>query len=483
MKKTIKLLEGIKILDSKGCIDQLVASVIFDSRKVKKDSLFVAVKGTTTDGHQYIAKAIEKGANTIVCETIPERTKADVTYFKVEDSAEALAIIAANFYDKPSAKLKLTGVTGTNGKTTTVTLLYRLFTALGYKTGLISTIENRIVEVVLPATHTTPNPVELNGLLAEMAEKGCEYAFMEVSSHAIHQKRIAGLTFAGGIFTNLTHEHLDYHKTFGEYIKAKKKFFDVLGKNSFALTNIDDKNGRVMIQNTVANVRTYGLKKPADFKAKIIENSLAGLHLELNGVSFFSRLIGEFNAYNLTAVFAAARLLGIETMTILTTLSGLTPPAGRFEYVFDEKRHITGIVDFAHTPDALEKVLVTIDDLKQENSKVITVVGAGGDRDKTKRPAMAKIAVTYSDKVILTSDNPRSEDPAVIVEDMKKGIEEALMPKVLAIVDRGVAIKTATMIASKGDIILLAGKGHENYQIINGEKTHFDDKEELRKYF
>lgn len=465
-----------------GNQDILVANIAFDSRKVGKNSMFVAVKGTQVDGHIFIEKAITLGANVIVCEDLPVEFTDNITYIKVENSGDVLGEMAGNFYDNPSTKLKLVGITGTNGKTTCATILYKLFMGMGYKTGLLSTVENKIGNQIIPATHTTPNPVALNELLAKMVESGCDYAFMEVSSHAIAQGRVAGLDFDGGVFTNITHDHLDYHKTFKNYINAKKKFFDDLNKNAFALTNIDDRRGDVMLQNTKAKKYTYAVKKMANFKAKIVENSLLGLQLILNDTEFYSRLIGEFNAYNLLAVYGTATLLGHDDMEVLTVLSDLQSAEGRFDYIVSHEKNIVGIVDYAHTPDALEKVLTTIDGLKAGDTKVITVVGCGGDRDKTKRPIMAKVACDYSDQVILTSDNPRTENPNTILEEMEKGIPPYATQKVLTIENRRQAIKTACALAKQNDIILVAGKGHEKYQDINGVKHHFDDKEELKTF-
>lgn len=466
-----------------GDLDVSVAQIDFDSRNVVKGSLFAAVPGTITDGHNFINRAIEKGSKSIVCENLPPELVEGVTYLKVKDSADAVAKIAANFYDHPSKDLKLIGVTGTNGKTTTATLLYDLFTKLGYKVGLISTIENKIGKTILPATHTTPNAVAINLLIREMVDAGCDFVFMEVSSHAVHQRRVVGLHFTGGVFTNISHDHLDYHKTFKAYIEAKKMFFDNLPKSAFALTNLDDKRGNVMLQNTKAKTYRYSLRKMADFKAKIIDNSLTGLHLDLNGQDFYGRLIGEFNAYNLVTVYAVACLLEQDPIEVLAALSDLKAAEGRFDYLQDPERNIIGIVDYAHTPDALEKVLNTVLQLKKGTEKVITLCGCGGDRDKAKRPIMAKVACDYSDLVILTSDNPRTEDPEAIIEDMEAGIPAYASRKVLSITNRGQAIKTANRLAQSGDIILIAGKGHEKYQEINGVKHHFDDKEKLRELF
>jgi UDP-N-acetylmuramoyl-L-alanyl-D-glutamate--2,6-diaminopimelate ligase len=458
----------------------VVEKLTLDSRQAQAGSLFAALRGSTTDGHQFIEKAITNGATSILCEDLPTDLNANVTYVQVAYSATALGFMADNFYNHPSKNLQLVGVTGTNGKTTTVTLLYNLFQNLGYKCGLLSTVENRIGQRVIPSTHTTPDAVAINALLAEMVEAGCDYALMEVSSHAVDQRRIAGLHFAGGIFTNISHDHLDYHKTFDNYIKAKKGFFDGLPKTAFALTNVDDRRGNVMVQNTKARIARYSLHRMADFRAKILENSLLGLHLELDSADFHGRLIGEFNAYNLLAVYAAAILLQQKKEEVLTALSEVKTAEGRFDSIVNAERQILGIVDYAHTPDALEKVLETIRQLRKAGSKIITVVGCGGDRDRTKRPEMAKIACNLSDQAILTSDNPRTEAPEAILQDMEAGIPDGAESKVLTIVDRKQAIKTACRIAQNGDIILVAGKGHEKYQEINGVKHPFDDKEILK---
>lgn len=481
MKKLKHILTNVKTVQIIGNQKVKITKIEFDSRKVVKSSMFVAVKGTQVDGHRFIGKAIELGAAVIVCEELPAAINPNITYVEVKNSAKALGKMAGNFYDNPSTQLKLVGITGTNGKTTCATILYKLFMKMGYKTGLLSTVENKIGNQIIPATHTTPNPVALNELLAKMVENGCDYAFMEVSSHSIHQERIAGLDFDGAVFTNITHDHLDYHGTFKNYINAKKKFFDDLDKKAFALTNIDDRRGTVMLQNTRAKKYSYAVKKMADFKAKIIENTLIGLQLELNGREFHSRLIGEFNAYNLLAVYGTATLLGHDDMEVLTVLSSLQTAEGRFDYIVSKTNNIIGIVDYAHTPDALEKVLQTIDGVKSGDSQVITVVGCGGDRDRTKRPIMAKVACDYSHQVILTSDNPRTENPFDILAAMEKGIPPYATQKVLTIENRRQAIKTACTLAKQNDIILVAGKGHEKYQDINGVKHHFDDKEELTK--
>ncbi len=479
MRKLEEILKGIQPETVVGSKELNISRIGFDSRKVEKGSLFVAVKGTETDGHEYIQKAIAAGAKAIICETLPGNLIEDITYIKVSDSAEALGWAASNFHGRPSEKLKLIGITGTNGKTTTATLLHDLFLELGYKAGLISTIENKVNKRSTKSTHTTPDAESINLLIQQMVEAGCDYAFMEVSSHAVSQRRIAGLFFAGGIFTNITHEHLDYHKTFQAYIGAKKMFFDKLPKTAFALVNADDKRGMVMLQNTSAKRHTFALRKPADFKAKILENELTGLHLDLDGEDFYARLIGDFNAYNLLAAYAVANLLGQEKQEVLTALSNLKAAEGRFDYVQNRERGVIGIIDFAHTPDALEKVLNTIHLLRKGGGKIITVVGCGGDRDRRKRPLMAKVACNYSDQAIFTSDNPRSENPDEIIKEMEAGIPPYASKKVLSITNRLQAIKTASRLAEKGDVILIAGKGHEKYQEIKGEKFPFDDKKIL----
>lgn len=478
MKTLTNILRNIKVLESKGPTDISVADISFDSRLVRKGSLFVAVKGTQVDGHRFINKAIEKGASIIVCEHFPESTDDKTTYIKVSNSASVLGNIASNFYDKPSENLQLVGVTGTNGKTTTVTMLYQLFTILGYKTGLLSTILNKVHSKELPSTHTTPDSIQLNKVLRQMADEGCEYAFMEVSSHAIEQDRIAGLYFAGAVFTNITHDHLDYHLTFRNYLKAKKKLFDNLPKEAFALSNADDKNGRVVLQNTVAAKQTYGLKNMADIMGRVIENHFSGMQLNINGTEVHSLISGDFNAYNLLAAYATAIMLQQDKAEVLTAISQLTGAEGRFELI-RSANNITGIVDYAHSPDALLNVLQSINSLRTRNEKLITVIGAGGDRDKEKRPKMANTASVLSDLVILTSDNPRSEDPNQIIEEMRNGIDPAKKNKTLVIADRKEAIKTAVTLAQPGDLVLVAGKGHEKYQEIKGVKYPFDDKEIL----
>jgi UDP-N-acetylmuramoyl-L-alanyl-D-glutamate--2,6-diaminopimelate ligase len=483
VKKLSDILYKVQTTALTGNTDIDISGVQIDSRKVKEGSLFVAVKGVAADGHQFIAKAIELGAAAIVCEELPESQNERITYVQTTNSAEAAGIIAHNFYDQPTQKIKLVGVTGTNGKTTIATLLYKLFTSLGYKCGLVSTVENQIAGKVVPATHTTPDAVSLNALLKQMVDEGCEFTFMEVSSHAVHQRRIAGLEFAGGLFSNITHDHLDYHKTFDEYIKAKKAFFDGLPSSAFAITNVDDKRGTVMLQNTVAKKYTYSLKTIADFKGKILENSLTGLVMTINDQEVHFRLIGEFNAYNLLAVYGAAICLGEDKAHVLQYLSNTTGAEGRFDYMISSNEKVIGIVDYAHTPDALVNVLDTIKKLKQGHEQVITVVGCGGDRDKTKRPVMGEVACEHSDKVIFTSDNPRSEDPQQILVDMEATLNSAASRKYVSIVDRKQAIKTAVNMAQPEDIVLIAGKGHEKYQEIKGVKHHFDDKEVLKEMF
>jgi UDP-N-acetylmuramoyl-L-alanyl-D-glutamate--2,6-diaminopimelate ligase len=466
----------VSLTSSYGNMHVEVLNLCFDSRKVTPGTLFVAVRGTQSDGHAYIEKAVAQGAVAVVCEKLPEMITETVTYVTVKSSAHALGVIAANFYDNPSDKLKLTGVTGTNGKTTTATLLFQLFTKLGYAVGLISTVENRINDTVVPSTHTTPDPIQLNELLKRMVEAGCSHVFMEVSSHAVDQERIAGVKFAGAIFTNITHDHLDYHKTFENYIKAKKKFFDDLNSDAFALVNADDKRGMVMLQNTRATKQTFGLKKMVDFKGKIITNSIEGLELEVGGKNVWFKIVGDFNAYNLLGVYGAAMLLGEDSEEVLTQLSSLTGAPGRFELVMPGAK-VTAIVDYAHTPDALKNVLETIAQFRTGNEQVITVVGCGGNRDKTKRPLMASIACRFSDKVVLTSDNPRDEDPMEIIREMQTGVTPTETRKTLVMADREEAIKTACMMAKDHDIILVAGKGHEDYQEIKGVKYPFDDRE------
>lgn len=481
MKILKDILYGVSLRKVVGTTDAEVSALCFDSRKAVPGVMFFAVRGTESDGHTFIGKAIESGAIAIICEEFPEDLHEGINYFMVENAAKALGIAAANFYDRPSEKLKLVGVTGTNGKTTIATLLFQLFRDLGYKTGLLSTVQNQINDVITAATHTTPDPLTLNGLLAEMVNSGCDYCFMEVSSHAVAQSRTEGLDFAGGIFTNLTHDHLDFHRTFESYLKAKKGFFDGLGNKAFALTNIDDKNGMVMLQNTKAHKKSYGLKNIADFKAKIIENHFSGLLLNVEGEEVWFKMVGSFNAYNLLAVYATALLLDQDRTKVLTSLSRLSGAEGRFDYIISPSG-IIGIVDYAHTPDAVQNVLSTIQDIRKGTEQVITVLGCGGDRDKTKRPVMAQVACDWSNKVILTSDNPRTEVPEQIIRDMEIGVMPQNKKKTLSITDRKEAIRTACHLAKPGDIILVAGKGHEKYQDIGGVKLPFDDKEILIEF-
>ena len=465
-----------------GSTNVAISSVTFDSRKVKKDSLFIATRGTASDGHHYIELAIESGAVAIVCEELPEELKENVTYVKVLDSSASLGYIACNYFDNPSEKLKLVGITGTNGKTTTVTLLFNLFRGLGYNVGLLSTVENKINNTVIPSTHTTPDALALNELLSQMVEAGCQYAFMEVSSHAIVQHRITGIKFIGAAFSNITHDHLDYHKTFDEYIRAKKIFFDNLQDDAFALTNKDDRNGMVMLQNTKAKKYSYGLKSIADFKCRVVENHLNGLLLTIDNQEVWVKLIGSFNAYNVLVVYAVSQLLKQDKTNVLTTLSNLNSVEGRFQYI-KSKTGVVAIIDYAHTPDALKNVLETIKDIRTGNEQVITLAGCGGDRDSAKRPIMAQIACEYSNKVILTSDNPRTENPEDILNQMQAGINPVDAKKTLRISDRKEAIRTAVAFAKEGDIILIAGKGHEKYQEIQGVKHPFDDFEIVKELF
>ncbi|MFD2968325.1 UDP-N-acetylmuramoyl-L-alanyl-D-glutamate--2,6-diaminopimelate ligase [Sphingobacterium bambusae] len=480
--KLKELLHAIPVQQLEGSLELDVQSICFDSRKVVASSMFVAVRGVHTDGHLYIDTALELGASVLVLEELPEALQEDVTYVLVDDTSYVLGLLATNFYGDPSKELKLVGVTGTNGKTTVATLLFNLFENLGYHVGLISTVQNKIGERIIPATHTTPDPLALNALLRDMVDDGCDYCFMEVSSHAVVQQRIAGLRFAGGIFTNITHDHLDFHGTFDHYIKAKKKFFDDLDRYAFALTNIDDKNGSVMLQNTFAHKKSYGLKNMTDFKARIVESHFDGMLLNIDGHELWVKLVGGFNAYNLLAVYGAAILLEQETMKVLTAMSEISGAEGRFEVV-RSANGVAGIVDYAHTPDAVENVLSTIRDLRAGNQQIITVLGCGGDRDKTKRPEMAAVAVRLSDRVILTSDNPRTEDPAAIIRDMEAGITAKDRKNVFTIAERQEAIRAACHLAQPGDIILVAGKGHEKYQEVNGQRHHFDDREILEQTF
>jgi UDP-N-acetylmuramoyl-L-alanyl-D-glutamate--2,6-diaminopimelate ligase len=475
------ILYGVNILEVVGSTNVDIASMTFDSRKVEKGALFFAIKGVAFDGHDFVQEVCGNGCTTVITEEKVDVPNG-VTQVVVDNTKSALALMAANFYNEPSKNLKLIGVTGTNGKTTITTLLFNLYSKLGYQCGLISTVVNKICDRDIPSTHTTPDPISLNKLLAEMVEEGVSHCFMEVSSHAIHQDRILGLHFAGGAFTNITHDHLDYHKTFKEYIGVKKRFFDNLPKSAFALTNLDDKNGDVMLQNTKARKRGYALKTLADYKAKVLENQFSGLVLSVNGTELWTRLIGDFNAYNLLAVFGITQELGEDETEVLTVLSQLESVDGRFEYVRSDGG-VIAIVDYAHTPDALDNVLRTIDNIRTKNETVFTVVGCGGDRDRAKRPVMAEIACKRSDKVILTSDNPRSEDPNDIIEEMMEGVDASNFKKTLSIVDRAQAIKTAASMAETNDIILIAGKGHEKYQEVNGVRHDFDDLETIKELF
>ncbi len=481
MDKNI-LFEDIKIKQWIGKQDIAVTEVIADSRKAASGKLFVAVRGVNVDGHTFVPQVIENGVKVVVCEELPANCPADVTFVVVDDSAQALGQLASNWNGRPSEKLKLVGITGTNGKTTTVTLLYQMAQKLGYKAGLLSTVRNIVDRTVYPSTQTTPDPLLLHSLLAQMVEVGCDYCFMEVSSHAAHQRRIAGLKFAGGIFSNLTQDHLDYHKTLAEYLKAKKMFFDGLDKDAFAIVNADDKNGLVMLQNCAAHKYTYALKTMADHNCKIIESGFEGMQLNLDGTDLWTRFVGKFNAYNLTAVYAASLKLGFNRDEVLSVLSNMDFVDGRFQ-CFRSKSGKTAIVDYAHTPDALENVLQTIIDINDGEHHIITVTGAGGNRDKTKRPIMAAICAKMCDKVVLTSDNPRNEKPEDIIADMRAGVLPPFDKKVLSVVDRTEAIRTACMLAQPGDIILIAGKGHETYQEVNGVKHHFDDREVVAQIF
>jgi UDP-N-acetylmuramoyl-L-alanyl-D-glutamate--2,6-diaminopimelate ligase len=478
-----EILYKVRIRSVHGKLDVEVSNLQVDSRKVGKASAFIAVKGTHTDGHQFIDAASDAHPVAIICEIMPVSLKDGITYIQVENSAAASGLMAHNFFGQPSEKLKLIGVTGTNGKTTIVTLLYKLFSSLGYTCGMLSTVQNHIGKTILAATHTTPDPISLNQLLHDMLKAGCTHVFMETSSHAIHQHRIDGLYYTGGIFSNITHDHLDYHKTFDEYIRVKKLFFDGLSSAAFAITNADDKRGEVMLQNTAASKYTYSLKTTADFKGKILENNLTGLVMLVNDQEVHFRLIGEFNAYNLLAVFGAAICLGEEKAEILRNLSVLSGAEGRFEYMISPKEKIVGIVDYAHTPDALENVLSTIHKLRKKDERIITVVGCGGDRDKKKRPIMGEVACQLSDRVVFTSDNPRSEEPEVILQDMEEGLNTTARKKFISVTDRREAIKTAVNLSKPSDIVLVAGKGHEKYQEIKGVKYPFDDKVVLREIF
>jgi UDP-N-acetylmuramoyl-L-alanyl-D-glutamate--2,6-diaminopimelate ligase len=476
------IFSGIAVESISGSMDFSVEKIEFDSRRADSTSVFFAIKGTTTDGHIYLSQVIQNGCQVIVVQELPEFTIDNCTVILVKDTLIALALASANFYDNPSRKLKLVGVTGTNGKTTTATLLHKAFSNLGYACGLLSTVVNKIGTLDIPSTHTTPDPVQLNKLLAEMVDFGCEYVFMEVSSHAIHQERIGGLHFTGAIFSNITHDHLDYHKTFSEYIKVKKRFFDELDSTAFALTNCDDKNGMIMFQNTKARKYTYALKSPADFKVKVLENQFSGMLLQINGKEVWTKLIGEFNAYNILAVYAVGILLNQDEQELLQVISSLESVSGRFQYI-KSNSGITAIIDYAHTPDALENVLSTIAAIRNKDEKVFTIVGCGGDRDSAKRPEMARIACEMSHQVILTSDNPRTEDPQVILNQMMEGVPVGKLGSTLSISDRAQAIKTAVAMVQPNDILLIAGKGHEKYQEIQGVKHDFDDFEVTKNMF
>lgn len=480
MKILKDILYKVAIESVTGSTEVGIQKIEFDSRKVESNDIFVAIRGSLSDGHDYIEKAIQLGAKAIICDTLPQNIEKEVTYIQVKDTNTALAFIAANYFEDPSSKLKLVGVTGTNGKTTIASLLFQLFQKAGFKVGLLSTVKIMVDDTEYPATHTTPDSITINHYLNEMIEAGVTHCFMEVSSHGIHQKRTEALHFVGGIFTNLSHDHLDYHATFAEYRDVKKSFFDSLPKTAFALSNIDDKNGTVMLQNTVARKFTYALKSYADFKATILESQLSGLLLKVNDNEVWVKLIGTFNAYNVLAIYGTAVELGIDSLEALRLLSDLESVSGRFQYIVTDSK-ITAIVDYAHTPDALENVLKTVDDIRTKNEQLITVVGCGGNRDKTKRPIMAKIATELSDKAILTSDNPRNEDPEVILDEMEQGVEAHNYKKILRITDRKQAIKTACQLAQPNDIILIAGKGHETYQEINGVRHHFDDMETVKE--
>ncbi|MGY8942544.1 MAG: UDP-N-acetylmuramoyl-L-alanyl-D-glutamate--2,6-diaminopimelate ligase [Flavobacteriales bacterium] len=482
MKNLKDILYTVAITKVFGTTNVAVKNLVFDSRKIENEDVFIAQKGVSVDGHLYINKAIDLGATVIVCEDFPETQKDEITYVQVVDANTALAVMASNFYENPSSKIPLIGVTGTNGKTTIAALLYQLFKKAGYKVGLLSTVKVLVDDVEFKATHTTPDSITINRYLDKMIDAGVDFCFMEVSSHGIHQKRTEGLVFTGGIFTNLSHDHLDYHQTFAAYRNVKKEFFDGLPKSAFALTNIDDKNGNFMLQNTQAKKKTYALKTLADFKVKILEKQLSGTLISVDGTEVWTKLIGVFNIYNLTAIIATAELLGLEKLETLTIISELESVSGRFEYVISEDG-ITAIIDYAHTPDALKNVLETINDIRTGNEKVITVVGCGGDRDQTKRPKMAHIASQLSSQAIFTSDNPRTENPQTILDEMEVGVASENYRKTLTVLDRRQAIKTACKLSEVGDIILIAGKGHEDYQEINGVRAHFDDLEEVKNCF
>jgi UDP-N-acetylmuramoyl-L-alanyl-D-glutamate--2,6-diaminopimelate ligase len=476
------IIRDIEVIQVKGSNDRFLSDIAFDSRKVRPRNLFIAVRGTQTDGHLYISSAIKSGSEAIVCEQLPADVPENITFIQVRDSSNALGVLSSAFYGHPSLKFKLVGITGTNGKTTTVTVLHRMFSALGYKSGCFTTICNYIGEKTVESTHTTPDPVQINRIMKDMADSGCQYVFMEVSSHALVQQRVAGLNFAGAIFSNITHDHLDYHKTFEEYLKAKKLFFDHLSENSFALINADDRNGKMLIQNTKAGISYYGIRSMAEFKGRIIESHMDGMLLNIDNTEIWTKFIGEFNAYNLLAAYSCARLLKIDKEEILKTLSSLDTVEGRFQYI-QSTTGLTAIIDYAHTPDAIKNVLKTINQIRKGNEQLITILGAGGNRDKAKRPLMAQVAAEMSDKIILTSDNPRNEEPADIINEMKAGLNNQQLKKTLIQPDRSEAIRTACMMAQPGDILLIAGKGHETYQEIKGTKYHFSDYEVVSSTF
>ncbi len=463
-----------------GPAQQTITTLCFDSRQAAAGACFFAIRGTQVDGHRYIDQAVAQGASAVVCEQLPEQRPSNVAFVQVNDTAQALGLMAAAFYNHPSKRLKLVGVTGTNGKTTTATLLYRIMQMLGHKAGLISTVVNIVNRTELPAHHTTPDPIELNSLLSQMCDAGCSYCFMEVSSHAVVQQRIAGIEFAGAVFTNITHDHLDYHGTFAEYIKAKRGLFDSLSASAFAITNADDRNGMVMVQNSKARISTYGLRSMADVRVKIEENHFDGMLLKLDNVELWTRLVGRFNAYNVAAIYSTLRCLGFEQQEIMPPLSAVTAVAGRFEYIKSPSGAVA-VVDYAHTPDALQNVMTTISDIMAGHGRLITVVGCGGNRDRTKRPEMARIAAQLSSQAILTSDNPRFEDPQAIIDEMRQGLDADALRRTLCITDRREAIRTAIALAQPNDVVLVAGKGHEDYQEIQGQRHHFDDREVVRQ--
>jgi len=482
MKLLKDIIYGIRIVEIKGNTNIAVENIAFDSREINNLSLFIAVKGVAQDGHNFISQAQDSGACAIICENLPEILNHDITYVKVLDSSKSLGIVASNFFDNPSEKLKLVGITGTNGKTTCATLLYDLYRLMGYKTGLLSTVNIKILHKTIPSTHTTPNAIRINELLSQMVREGCSHVFMEVSSHALDQNRVSGLSFDIGVYTNISRDHMDYHPTLNDYIGAKKKLFSSLKNDAIAIVNLDDPYGEEMVRDVIAKPLSYGLKGDFDFKGKIIENNISGLSIEIDGFEMTSRLIGEFNAYNLLVVYAVAKSLGEDALTVLTIISNLKAPDGRFEYIVSPT-NITAVIDYAHTPDALENVLKTLVSLKSDKEKILTVFGCGGDRDKGKRPLMGEISSVYSDKVIVTSDNPRSEKPSEIIKEIVSGIPKSKSSKVLTVQERKQAIKVACELAESGDVILIAGKGHEKYQIIGDEKLHFDDLETTLEIF